>query len=183
MTELEKLPIEAKKIETINILKAENKASKTLAELKGIANVIPNQSILLNTIVLQESKDSSEIENIITTKDELYKAVSDTIKKIDPSTKEVMFYREALYTGFKELKKCEFISINNIINIQKIIVQNNAGIRTLPGTKLVNEKTNEVVYIPPQTKEEIDELLKNFTEYLNNEDDTLAKLAVLHYQF
>ena len=135
------------------------------------------------SVVLQESKDSSEIENIITTKDELYKAVSETTKKIDAATKEVMFYREALYEGFNQLKEHDFISINDVINIQKILVQNNAGIRTLPGTKLVNDTTNEVVYTPPQTKEEIDELLKNFTEYLNNQDDSLIKLAVLHYQF
>lgn len=183
MSKLKKLPIESTKTETINILKAENKAAKALAELKGIANLIPNQSILINAIVLQESKDSSEIENIITTKDDLYKAVSETVKKIDPATKEVMFYREALYTGFNQVKQYDFISINHIVNIQKILEQNDAGIRTTPETKLVNDRTNEVVYVPPQIKEEIDELLKNFTEYLNNDDDTLAKLAVLHYQF
>lgn len=183
MSELEKLPIDSKKIETINILKEENKALRLLAELKGIANVIPSQSILINAVVLKESKDSSEIENIITTKDELYKAISETAKKVDPATKEVMFYREALYTGFVEVKKHDFISINDIINIQKVLVQNNAGIRTLPGTKLINDSTKEVIYIPPQTKEEINELLKNFTEYLNNDNDSLAKLAILHYQF
>ena len=183
MTELQKLPIDSAKTETIKILKAENKAIKMLAELKGCANLIPNQSILINAVVLQESKDSSEIENIITTKDELYKAVSETTKKIDSATKEVMFYREALYTGFNQLKEHDFISINDIIQIQKILVQNDAGIRTLPETKLVNDATNEVIYTPPQTKEEIDELLKNFTDYLNNEDDSLSKLAILHYQF
>lgn len=183
MTTLPKLPIDVSKTETIKILKAENKASKALAELKGIANLIPNQSILINAIVLQESKDSSEIENIVTTRDNLYKAVSETVKKLDAATKEVMFYREALYTGFNQLRKHGFISINDIVVIQKALVQNDAGLRTLPGTKLVNDKTDEVVYTPPQSKEEIDELLKNFTEYLNNDDDTLEKLAILHYQF
>lgn len=183
MSELQKLPVDAKKIETINILKAENKAAKALAELKGVANLIPNQSVLINAVVLQEAKDSSEIENIITTKDELYKAISETVKKVDSATKEVMFYREALYKGFKQIKEHGFISITDIVNIQKVLVQNDAGIRTLPGTKLINDRTNEVVYTPPQTKEEIYELLKNFVEYLNNDDDTLAKLAVLHYQF
>lgn len=183
MSELQKLPIDSSKTETIKILKAENKAVKMLAELKGCANLIPNQSILINAVVLQESKDSSEIENIITTKDDLYKAVSETVTKIDSATKEVMFYREALYTGFNQLKEHGFISINDIVQIQKVLVQNDAGIRTLPGTKLVNDTTNEVVYTPPQTKEEIDELLKNFTEYLNNEEDSLSKLAILHYQF
>lgn len=183
MTVLPKLPIDVSKTETIKILKAEIKASKALAELKGIANLIPNQSILINAIVLQESKDSSEIENIITTRDDLYKAVSETAKKVDAATKEVMFYREALYTGFNQLRKHGFISINDIVVIQEALVQNDAGLRTLPGTKLVNDKTDEVVYTPPQSKEEIDELLKNFTEYLNNDDDTLGKLAILHYQF
>ena len=159
MTELQKLPIDSSKTETIKILKAENKAVKMLAELKGCANLIPNQSILINAVVLQESKDSSEIENIITTKDDLYKAVSETVKKIDSATKEVMFYREALYTGFNQLKEHDFLSINDIVQIQKVLVQNDAGIRTLPGTKLVNDTTNEVVYTPPQTKEEIDELM------------------------
>lgn len=183
MKVLPKLPIDVSKTETIKILKAEIKASKALAELKGIANLIPNQSILINAIVLQESKDSSEIENIITTRDDLYKAVSETAKKVDAATKEVMFYREALYTGFNQLRKHGFISINDIVVIQEALVQNDAGLRTLPGTKLMNDKTDEVVYTPPQSKEEIDELLKNFTEYLNNDDDTLEKLAILHYQF
>jgi len=183
MTDFPILPIDPKKIETIDVLKAENIASKLLAELKGIANVIPNQYILVNAIVLKESKDSSEIENVVTTKDELYKAVSETAKKIDPATKEVMFYREALYAGYLALKKHDFISINDIISVQKILVQNDAGIRSLPGTKIINDRTNEVVYIPPQTKDEINMLLKNFIEYLNNDDDTLIKLAVLHYQF
>ena len=114
MSELQKLPVDPKKTETITILKAENKASKALAELKGIAHVIPNQSILINAVVLQESQDSSEIENIITTKDELYKALSETVKKVDSAAKEVMFYREALYAGFAKLKKHHFISINDI---------------------------------------------------------------------
>ena len=183
MFELQKLPVDSEKIETISILRAENKATRVLAELKGIAKVIPNQSILINAIVLQESQDSSKIENIITTKDDLYKAVSETVKKADSATKEVMFYREALYAGFTELKKHDFISINDIVNIQRVLVKNDAEIRTLPGTKLVNDRTKELVYTPPQTKEEIDGLLKNFTEYLNNDDDSLTKLAILHYQF
>jgi len=183
MNKLENLPVGSKKIDTINILKAENRTLRILAELKGIANIIPSQFILTDAIVLHESKDSSEIENIVTTQDELYRAIAETVTEVDPATKEVMFYREALYAGFNALKEHGYISINDIIEIQKNLVQNDAGIRTLPGTKLINDHTNEVVYIPPQTKEEIDSYLKNFTEYLNNDDDSLAKLAVLHYQF
>ena len=171
------------KLETIKILKAERDAVAVLSELKGIANLIPNQSILINAIVLQESQDSSEIENIITTKDDLYKAVSETVSKIDASTKEVMFYREALYEGFNKVKAHGFISINDIIDIQAILVQSRQGFRSLPGTQLVNDKTNEVVYTPPQSKEQIESLMRTFTEYLNAPERSLAKLAVLHFQF
>ena len=183
MFELQYLPFESAKMETYNVLKAEIHASRALSELKGIANVIPSQFLLVNSIVLQESKNSSEIENIVTTQDELYRGLSETATTIDPATKEVMFYREALYIGLDALKKHKFISINDIVNIQKVVVQNDGGIRSLPGTKIVNERTNTVVYVPPQTKEEIDAYLKNFTEYLNNDDDSLVKLAVLHHQF
>lgn len=177
------LPPEMSKIETIKILKQENKAASAIAELKGIANIIPNQSILINAIVLQEAKDSSEIENIITTKDDLYKAVSETIVKQNTATKEVMFYREALYEGFKKVKQRNLLSINDIIDIQRILVQNEAGIRNTPGTSLINDKTNEIIYIPPQNSESINKLLNNFIEYLNNSDISLTKLAILHYQF
>jgi len=96
------LPPENDTIETIAILKQETSAAAALAELKGLANIIPNQAILINAIVLQEAKDSSEVENIITTRDELYKALSTTLKKYDSATKEVMYYREALNEGFKK---------------------------------------------------------------------------------
>ena len=94
-----------------------------------------------------------------------------------------MFYHKALYTQSNQLQKLDFLSINDIVQIQKVLIQNDAGIRTLPGTKLVNDTTNEVAYTPPRTKKKIDELLKNFTEYLNNEDDNFSTLAILHYQF
>lgn len=175
--------VSQEKLETIRILKAERDAVSELSELKGIANLIPNQSILINAIVLQESQDSSEIENIITTKDNLYKAVSETTSKIDAATKEVMYYREALYEGFNKVSSQGYISINDIIDIQSILVQNRQGFRTLPGTELVNDRTNEVVYTPPQNKEQIESLMKTFTDYLNDSEKSLAKLAVLHFQF
>ena len=181
--ELPFLPPDTSKTETVRILKQENKAIAAIAELKGIANIIPNQSILINAIVLQEAKDSSEIENIITTQDDLYKALSSTIGKINPATKEVMFYREALYLGFKKIKQRTILSVNDIIEIQKILIQNDAGIRSTFGTALVNDKTNEVIYTPPQNYNVIYKLLRNFVEYLNNEEASLIKMAVLHYQF
>lgn len=177
------LPPDTSKTETVQILKQESKASAAIAELKGIAHIIPNQAILINAIVLQEAKDSSEIENIITTKDDLYKAVSSAVTKITPATKEVMFYREALYIGFQKVKQRGILSINDIIEIQKILIKNDAGIRTTQGTALVNDKTNEVIYTPPQSCDVIQRLLKNFVEYLNDEETSLVKMAVLHYQF
>lgn len=176
-------PFDENKINTVTIMKKEQKVRSILAELKGYANIIPNQEILINAIVLQESKDSSEIENIITTKDLLYKALSESVTKIDSATKEVMFYREAIYKGLELIRKHDFLSISDAVQIQKILVQNDAGIRNLPGTALVNDKTNKVVYTPPQNKETIEQLLKTLFEYLNNEDDSLAKLAVIHFQF
>ena len=181
--ELSFLPPDTSKTETVRILKQESKAIAAIAELKGIANIIPNQSILINAIVLQEARDSSEIENIITTRDDLYKAVSSTAVKANPATKEVMFYREALNAGFQKIKQRDLLSINDIIGIQKILIQNDAGIRTTQGTALVNDKTNEVIYTPPQSYDAINALLKNFIEYLNDQESSLTKMAILHYQF
>jgi Fic family protein len=177
------LPPDRSKIETIAVLRQENKAVAALAELKGLANIIPNQSILINVIVLQEAKDSSEIENIITTQDELYKAVSSTIKKHNPEIKEVLYYREALYEGFKKIKERDLLSMNDIISLQQILVQNEAGVRKLPGTTLANDKTGEVIYTPPQSEKAINSLTANLVAYLNDDEATLMKMAVLHYQF
>jgi Fic family protein len=177
------LPPDTTKTETAAILKQESRALHALGELKGFANIIPNQSILINAIVLQEAKDSSEIENIITTQDDLYKAVSVTISKADPAAKEVMFYREALYKGFTKIRTRGLLSINDIIDVQRLLIQNDAGIRNTSGTALVNDRTHEVIYTPPDDYTVINDLLKNFVEYLNGDDPTLAKLAILHYQF
>lgn len=177
------LPPDNVTIETIAILKQETNAAAALAELKGLANIIPNQAILINAIVLQEAKDSSEIENIITTRDELYKALSTTLKKFDPATKEVMYYREALNEGFQKVSQRNLISLSDIIHLQQTIVKNDAGIRKLPGTALVNATTDEVIYTPPSGEDIILTLMTNFVEYLNNAERSLTKLAVLHYQF
>jgi len=177
------LPPDIKKIETIKILKQENKARSAIAELKGIANIIPNQSILINAIILQEAKDSSEIENIITTQDDLYRAISGNQKKYDSSTKEVIHYREALNSGFNKIIEKDFLTVNDIIEIQIELLRNDAGIRKTPGTSLVNDKTGKVVYTPPQTEDVINKLLSNTVEYLNNDDDSLTKMAIIHYQF
>ncbi len=185
-SKLEKLPPPIEKVETIRILKQENLATAALGELKGIAKLIPNQKMLINAIVIQESKDSSEIENIITSQDELYKALSTQQTHYDSQTKEVIGYRRALNLGYKLIKENGFLSVNNIITIQKELISNNAGIRTTPGTVLKNDQTGEVVYTPPQDKDEIDMLLSNFINAYNNdkpEISPLSNLAVLHYQF
>ena len=182
---LEKLPPPREKVETIEILRQTNKSTAALAELKGIANTIPNQAMLINAIVLQEAKDSSEIENIITTQDELYKALSVNKTQISPETKEVINYRKAIFHGFDIAKRQGFIRVNDIIGIQQELVDNTAGIRSTPGTVLKNETTGEIVYTPPQDKAEILDLLSNFMNHFNQKDDLspLINLAILHYQF
>jgi Fic family protein len=182
---LDQLPPLREKVETIEILRQTNKSTAALAELKGIAKTIPNQAMLINAIVLQESKDSSEIENIITTQDELYKALIVNKKNISPATKEVVNYRKAIFYGFDIVKKQGFLRVNDIISIQQELVDNTAGIRNIPGTVLKNDKTGEVVYTPPQEKAEILDLLTNFINHYNQPDDLspLINLAILHYQF
>jgi Fic family protein len=182
---LDKLPPKREKVETFEILRQLSKSSNALGELKGIAKTIPNQAMLINAVVLQEAKDSSEIENIITTQDELYKALA-TNGKRPIQVKEVINYRKAIFTGFDLIKKQGFLRLKDIETIQKTIIENNAGIRKMPGTVLKNDKTGEVVYTPPQEKDEILDLLSNFLDYFNvNQDDLspLINLAILHYQF
>lgn len=181
--ELPLLPLDPSRTESVSILRQEARARAALGELKGLAKIIPNQSILINAVVLQEAQDSSEIENIITTRDELYRAMSQGAKVSDAQTKEVMHYREALFEGFRRIQEREILSINDIIAIQEVLVRNDAGIRSQPGTALVNDKTNEVIYTPPLGINQINRLLGNLVEYLHDTEDSLAKLAILHYQF
>ncbi len=182
--ELRYLPPEGD-IESKTVLKQLNKATRALAELKAYAEVIPNKEILISTIALQEAKASSEIENIITTNDSLYKAMATTESKIDANTKEVLQYREALWYGVKLIEEKELITTNMIIEIQQILEGNRGGIRKLPGTALKNALTGETVYTPPSGEELIRKLLANLEEYYNIPDDIdpLIKLAVTHYQF
>ncbi len=185
MGKLKKLPPEREKVETLKILRQLSRTSQSLGELKGIAKTIPNQAMLINAVVLQEAKDSSEIENIITTQDELYKALA-TKGKQAPQVKEVINYRKAIFTGFDLIQKQGFLRIKDIESIQKTIVENNAGIRAMAGTGVKNDRTGEIVYTPPQEKDEILDLLSNFLEHFNiNQSDlsTLVNLAILHYQF
>ncbi len=170
--------------ETSKLLKLEARARGAVSELKGYAHVIPNQEILINAIVLREAKDSSEIENIVTTQDQLYRASAvGSAKSIDPAAKEVLRYREALWDGFHKVKSRGILTIPNIMEIQRIIVENDAGVRKTPGTALVNDRTGETVYTPPQDESRINTLLSNLATYLNDDDDSIAKSAIIHYQF
>ena len=183
---LASLPPKRKEVETIAILRQTNKAATALAELKGIAKTIPNQAMLINAIVLQEAKGSSEIENIITTQDDLYKAITVNKSFVSAETKEVVNYRSSLNYGFTLIKKQGFLRVNDIIGIQQKLIGNNAGLRSTPGTVLKNDLTGEIVYTPPQDKEEILNLLSNFIEHYNRTDEELSpliNLAILHYQF
>jgi len=172
-------------IETKATLKQAISAGRALAESKGLGETIPNQSILVNSIILQEAKASSEIENIITTHDALFRAFSAKTSQIDPATKEVLRYREALWEGFSSLKDRPFLTTNLFIRIVQTIRANKAGIRNTPGTKVANAATGEVIFTPPEGEDIIRNKLKNLEEYIHSEDeiDPLIKLALIHYQF
>ena len=155
--------------------------------MKGVAASIPNESILVSTLVLQEAKDSSAIENIITTQDELYQADVAAKKFKTVASKEVHTYSEALRSGYEVVKRNGIITNNHIIKIQSIIEENDAGFRKLPGTELKNEQTGEVIYIPPQDPKEIEDRMANLEQFLNDNSlsdwDPLVKMAVIHHQF
>ncbi len=174
-----------KNLETVPVLRQLAKSNRALAELKGYADTIPNKNILLNAVMINEAKDSSEIENIITTHDELYKALSQS-SGASLEAKEVVNYRSAIWEGYQLVLEKEILTVNMIVRIQSIVEGNQAGIRKLPGTVLINSKTNEVVYTPPSDEREIRNLLSNLEEYINEVDDRvdpLIKLAVIHFQF
>ena len=181
--QIKKLPLQVD-IETKQILKKAISANRALANLNGVAKSIPNQNIIINSLVLQEAKDSSEIENIITTHDELYKSTVDSTN-ISQATKEVNSHATALKKGFELVKKHNLLLVRDIVAIQSILENNNAGIRKQAGTVLKNEATGEVVFTPPQNEREIREFLTNLEEYINTKDeiDPLIKMAVIYHQF
>lgn len=172
-------------LETPIILKACIKANKELAKLKVAERLIPNQTVLINSIPLLESQASSAIENIVTTTDELFEHAQNSPLPMTPATKETLQYRKALYQGYRSLKERP-LSIAVICDICSTIRQIDTNIRNLPGTALVNDSTNEKIYTPPEGEEKLRQLLNNWQNYLHQEDDDvdpLIKLAVQHYQF
>jgi Fic family protein len=174
-------------IESKKVLKALPSAHASLAELKGIASTIPNQTILLNTLGLQEAKDSSAIENIITTHDDLYKSELNLDSFNALNAKEVQNYISALKKGFELVKNNGILTNRVILEIQEELENNKAGFRKLPGTALKNSITGETIYTPPQDYEEIIRLMTNLEKFINDNQicdyDPLVKMAIIHYQF
>ena len=175
-------------LETKEVLKQVNRANRKLAELKGVAQTIPNERILISSLTLQEAKDSSAVENIVTTQDDLYRAGLDTSYQfINAATKEVLFYREAINEGFQMVRNKDILTLNDIKRVQEVLEQNSAGFRTAPGTQLKRENDGAVVYTPPQDGQEIIGFMANLEQFINDGDmsqlDPLIKMAIIHHQF
>lgn len=173
--------------ETRAVLKKAAIAHRYLAELKGLAASVPNEAILINTLSLQEAKGSSEIENIITTHDELYKAEIDKNNQLNPATKEVQNYAFALRQAFEKVRSNKVITLTDVLSIQQTLEKNNAGFRRLAGTTLKNARTQKIIYTPPQHPDDIIRLMGNLESYINDDElcsaDPLVKMAIIHHQF
>jgi Fic family protein len=168
------------------VQKALIEANAKLGELNGMIRMLKNPDLIFNAIAIGEAKDSSAIENIVTTYDEIYKGM---VAKpgMNGAVKEVLSYREAVHFGYREMMKKGFLATNDFVAIHHMVEPDKGDIRKIPGTIIKNDKTGEVVYTPPQSESEIRDLLKNLDDYINDdalEDiDPLLKLAFIHYQF
>ena len=186
MSDIALLPPNAE-LESKTVLKKAAEAHRYLAELKGVATSIPNQQILIDTLSLQEARESSAIENIISTFDDVYQSNYQSQSFASPAAKEVHAYSKALKKGFELVQKQGLLTNNIILKIQEEIEHNKAGFRKLPGTKLLNQATGELVYQPPQDYDTIVMLMSNLEAYINNDAmsdvDPLVKMAVIHHQF
>lgn len=174
-------------VETKTVLRKLNSAHKALAELKGVILNLPNGNILLETLTLSEARESSAVENIISTFDEIYQSNLSIQQFATPEAKEVHIYARALHIGFELVSRHGLLTNNHILKIQKEVEQNSAGFRKVPGTKLLNDKTGEVIYTPPQDYITILRLMKNLEKFINDDDmadlDPLVKMAIIHHQF
>ncbi len=186
------LPPPDDKVVTVEILQAVSNANKALAELKGLARKLPNQSMLVNTIALREAKASTEIENIFTTDDELYKALSGNDAGLKGNAKEVLRYRQALWKGYHEINANGVLGIDLMIKIYQEIKEVQDGIRPSQTETTIRKRGSgvlggTVVYTPPRGEKVIKEKLENLISYLNDDSefsyDPLIKIAVSHYQF
>jgi len=178
--------LRASDFETTTLLKKTTDAGRRLAELKGLAASIPNQGILINTLGLQEAKDSSAIENIVTTHDELFRGDAFPDVLTQPAAKEVRHYVQALRVGFQRVGQTGLLTANHLLEIQAELEHNNAGFRKLPGTSLKNA-AGQVVYTPPQDANEVIALMRDLEHFINNDAlfdaDPLIKMAIVHHQF
>jgi len=173
-------------LESKSILKRLPSAHAALAELKGLVYSIPNQEILLNTLAIQEAKDSSAVENSITTHDELYKSDLE-FENFSPAIKEVQNYVSAIKQGFALVENQGLVTNQTILKMQETLEGNNAGFRKIPGTALKNTQTGETIYLPPQDPAEILDLMSNLERFINEPElsdlDPLVKMALIHFQF
>jgi Fic family protein len=184
MSKLSPLPLpNLAALETREVWAALTVAHRHLAELKGLCESLPNQAILLDTLGIQEAKDSSEIENIITTHDELYASQEDSGGT--PAAKEVRHYVSALRTGYEAVRDSGLIRLETVVAVQGELEQNRAGLRKLPGTVLKNDATGAVIYEPPQDAAEVEALMGNLIDFVHAEDglDPLLRMAITHHQF
>jgi Fic family protein len=175
----------ANALETKAIWQALADAHRYLAELKGLCESLPNRALLIDTLSLQEAKDSSEIENIVTTHDELYAFEPESSS---PATKEVQNYVAALRVGFADVRASGLIRLSTILAVQEAVEQNRAGLRKVPGTVLRNQATGEVVYEPPQDAVVIERLMNELVQFIHTEQteddiDPLLRMAIAHHQF
>lgn len=183
---IEPLPLPAD-VETRAVLRKTALAHKALAELKGVITSIPNQNILTETLILREARESSAVENIISTFAEVYQSSLFGSHFASPAAKEVHLYARALKTGYQVVKKDGLLTNNLILQIQELVEGNKAGFRKLPGTKLLNDTTGEVIYTPPQDHSTILSLMNNLEIFINDDTmmdaDPLVKMAIIHHQF
>lgn len=179
------LPPKGIDVETKAVLKKVNTANRALGELKGWSPHQSNPYLLLQSLILQEAKASSEIENVVTTNDELYQAYSvEDMKHVSPATKEVLHYREALWAGYKAIKN-KPLGISIFRDLFRTIKQIDGDVRSVPGTILRNV-FGETVYTPPDNRDTILALLSNLEKYINDPQDDLdplIRLSLIHYQF
>ena len=183
------LPLpESASLETPEVLRQLARSHRQLAELKGVAGSIPNETILIDTLSLQEAKDSSAIENIVTTEDELFQGDLAAAQFPSLAAKEVHRYAAALKLGFQRVRTQRFLRLDDVLAIQATLLESRIGLRTMPGTVLRNQDTGSVVYTPPQESDEIVRLMGNLLDYFHADEatahlDPLVRMAVLHHQF
>ncbi|MCY4532967.1 MAG: Fic family protein [Gammaproteobacteria bacterium] len=182
------LPIaDENNLESVKLLKQLARAHRYLAELKGVAKTIPNEAILISILSMQEAKDSSAIENIFTTHDQLFQSQVLGSQQVNQATKEVENYQQALWRSYQQTRASGLIRLNDILSTQETVEPNKPGLRKIPGTFIGNASTGKVIYTPPQHPDTIQALMANLVEYINDdalsELDPLIKMAIIHHQF